>query len=109
MAIMNKYTLDVPFSDKDFAKNFGAIWHGKKWVYYGELLPRNLAPFLAMTQLAIEKRCNTCGFEFDGEDGVYRQSKSNSGYLATKVRGKVVQECCESCVQECEEAAKNEN
>lgn len=101
---MNKYTLTVTYSNKDVAKSAGAIWqaYNKKWVFFGDTLPAALEAFpVERTDERIESTCNTCHCEFNETD-VLRQSASNRGWLATKVRGQVVQECCEACAQDCE-------
>jgi hypothetical protein len=53
-----------------------------------------------MTNLQ-KNTCNTCHFNFD-EVEVMHQSFSNRNFLATRNKnGEIIQECCESCVQEC--------
>ena len=53
-------------------------------------------------------RCNTCGCLFDDEDGIHHQSLKNQRFLATIENDEVIQECCESCAQECMEAVEDE-
>ena len=52
------------------------------------------------------QRCNTCSGVF-GED-CYYQSFGNRQFLATMKKGKVVQECCEECVQEIEDMVEGD-
>ena len=101
---MNKYTLNVPYDKKDLAKSAGAVWqsYNKKWTLFGDGLPAALDQFREREDLNIENTCNTCLCQFN--EHVLRQSSKNVRYLATIVRGAVVQECCESCAQECESA-----
>jgi len=103
---MNKHTLNCPFDKKEVAKSAGAIFqsYNKKWVFYGDELPSALATFADKKEEHIEDICNTCHCPFDDEH-VIRQSLKNRAWLSTKIRGDVVQECCEACAQECEEAA----
>lgn len=107
---MNEYKLNVGYSEKDVAKSAGAVWQSwnKRWVYFGSALPEQLARFADKIDENIESRCNTCHCEFDTDPDVIRQSASNRGYLATKFHGRVVQECCEACVQDCESAADDQ-
>lgn len=54
-------------------------------------------------------RCNTCGCSFDTDPNCYRQSFGNRSWLATTDDdGNVIQECCELCAQEAQDAIEEE-